>query len=56
MKPIEIQGVLYKIGRHNLVFKFIGNDWIRSTKTAAQIKSAIDNRRRRVLEDLFYGT
>ena len=37
-KIYTINGLDYKIGKHNMVFMRLNNTWIKSTKTMAELK------------------
>lgn len=49
-KPLDAQiwidGCWYKVGRHDLPFVWVNNQWRRTTKTAHEINKAIAGNRR----------
>jgi len=42
---IEIHNSKYKIGAHGLGYRWNGEEWVKSTKTAEEIRTATKNSR-----------
>ena len=44
-----LNGLFFKIGRHNLAYYWNGEEWMRSERSAKEVRVEIDNKRHKFL-------